>query len=97
MRLANDASTPCGRRKTIRRRTDDTIAVFVPVTGVEHCARNFVAALGASNYTYAEARWTKILAVWVGAHVNALAVIGGPAEGASVRQTEGERETTIAL
>ena len=55
----------------------DTIAVFNPETGVEHRARIFVAALGASNYTYAEARWTETLPDWIGAHVNALAAIGG--------------------
>ena len=55
----------------------DTIGVFDPATGVEHRARIFVAALGASNFTYAEARWTETLPYWVGAHVNALAAIGG--------------------
>ena len=54
----------------------DTIAVFDP-SGVEHRARIFVAALGASNYTYAEAFWTETLPDWIGAHVNALAAIGG--------------------
>ena len=55
----------------------DTIAVFDAASGVEHRARIFVAALGASNYTYAEARWTETLPDWIGAHVNALAAIGG--------------------
>jgi transposase len=55
----------------------DTIAVIDPATGIEHRARIFVAALGASNYTYAEARWTETLPDWIGAHVNALAAIGG--------------------
>lgn len=55
----------------------DTIPVFDPVTGKEHRAHIFVAALGASNYTYAEARWTETLPDWVGAHVNALNAIGG--------------------
>jgi transposase len=55
----------------------DTIAVFDQVTGVEHRARIFVAALGASNYTYAEARWTETLPDWIGCHVNALTAIGG--------------------
>ena len=55
----------------------DSIAVFDPANGVEHRARIFVAALGASNYTYAEARWTETLPDWIGAHVNALAAIGG--------------------
>jgi len=55
----------------------DTIPVFDAITGAEHDARIFVAALGASNYTYAEARWTETLPDWIGAHVNALSAIGG--------------------
>lgn len=55
----------------------DTIGVIDPLTGEVHRAHIFVAALGASNYTYAEARWTETLPDWIGAHVNALAAIGG--------------------
>ncbi|HXL82669.1 MAG TPA: IS21 family transposase, partial [Casimicrobiaceae bacterium] len=55
----------------------DTMPVFDPTTGEEHCAHIFVAALGASNYTYAEARWTETLPDWIDAHVNAFAAIGG--------------------
>ena len=33
--------------------------------------------LGASSYTYAEATWTQTLPDWIGAHVRALAFIGG--------------------
>ena len=55
----------------------DTIGVIDPATGEEHRARIFVAALGASNYTYAEARWTETLPDWTGAHVNMFAAIGG--------------------
>ena len=55
----------------------DTMPVFDPTTGEEHRAHIFVAALGASNYTYAEARWTETLPDWIGAHVNAFAAIGG--------------------
>ncbi len=55
----------------------DTIPVFDAATGQERRAHIFVAALGASNYTYAEARWTEMLPDWIGAHVNALAAIGG--------------------
>src|SRR5207245_7200042 len=54
----------------------DTMPVFDRVTG-ERAAHIFVAALGASNYTYAEARWSEGLADWIGAHVNALTMIGG--------------------
>src|ERR1700675_3167816 len=49
--------------------------VFVDWAG--DTAPLFVAALGASNYTYAEGRWTEMLPDWIGAHVNALAAIGG--------------------
>ena len=55
----------------------DTIGVIDPSTGEEHRARIFVAALGASNFTYAEARWTETLPDWIGAHVNAFAAISG--------------------
>lgn len=55
----------------------DTIGVVDPATGEVHAAHIFVAALGASNYTYAEARWTETLPDWIGAHVNAFAAIGG--------------------
>ena len=55
----------------------DTVPVFDAVTGLERRAHIFVAVLGASNYTYAEARWSEALPDWIGAHVNALAAIGG--------------------
>ena len=53
----------------------DAIPVFDPITGAEHGTRIFVAALGASNYTYAEARWTETLPDWISAHVKALAFL----------------------
>ena len=55
----------------------DTMPVFDSTTGEEHCTHIFIAALGASNYTYAEARWTETLPDWIGAHVNAFTAIGG--------------------
>ncbi len=55
----------------------DTVPVFDGATGEERRAHVFVAVLGASSYTYAEARWSEGLADWVGAHVNAFAFIGG--------------------
>jgi transposase len=39
----------------------------------------FVAVLGASNYTYAEATLTQTLADWIGAHTRAFAFFGGVA------------------
>ncbi|MHC2643623.1 transposase [Bradyrhizobium liaoningense] len=38
-------------------------------TGVVRDAEIFVAVLGASNYTYAEATWTQTLPDWIEAHV----------------------------
>jgi transposase len=55
----------------------DTIAVFDAASGQVRQAHIFVAALGASNYIYAEARWSEGLVDWIGAHVNALTAIGG--------------------
>jgi transposase len=40
-------------------------------------AQIFVAVLGASNYTYAEATWTQTLADWIGSHSRAFAFFGG--------------------
>lgn len=42
-----------------------------------HEASLFVAVLGASNYTYAEATWSQDTACWIGAHVRAFEYIGG--------------------
>jgi transposase len=55
----------------------DTVPIFDAAAAMERRAHIFVAVLGASNYTYAEARWSEGLADWIGAHVNALAVIDG--------------------
>jgi transposase len=55
------------------------IEVADAITGEVRAAQVFVAALGASNLTYAEARWTQGLADWIGCHVNAFASFGGVA------------------
>jgi len=55
----------------------DTVAVFDDATGEERRAQIFVAVLGASNYTFAQARWTQSLPDWIGTHVDALRAIGG--------------------
>lgn len=46
-------------------------------TGVRIELELFVAVLGASNYTYAEATASQRLADWIGANINALEYIGG--------------------
>jgi transposase len=55
----------------------DTVPVINPLTGEIRLAHIFVAALGASNFIYAEARWSEGLADWISVHVNALTAIGG--------------------
>ena len=57
----------------------DTVPVFDAMTGEERRAHIFVAVLGASNYTYTEARWSEALPEWIGAHVNAFNAIAGVA------------------
>ena len=54
-----------------------TLEVIDPGTGEVHAAQLFIAVLGASNYTYAEASWTQGLADWIGSHCRAFAFFGG--------------------
>ena len=54
-----------------------TIDVACPKTGEIRTAQIFVAALGASNYTYVEATWTQSLPDWISSHVRAFAFLGG--------------------
>jgi len=54
-----------------------TLAVIDPSTGAARTAQLFVAVLGASNYTYAEATWTQGLSDWIGSHTRAFAFICG--------------------
>jgi transposase len=48
-----------------------------PTTGELIEVELFVAVLGASNYTYAEATFTQTLADWIGAHSRAFVFFGG--------------------
>jgi transposase len=57
-----------------------TVPVIDRVSGEMRPAHIFVAVLGASNYTYAEATWTQGLADWIGAHVRAFAYLDGVPE-----------------
>ena len=54
-----------------------TVEIFDPTTGEVRCAQIFVAVLGASSYTYAEATWSQQLPDWIGSHVRALTFVGG--------------------
>src|ERR1700754_4688298 len=69
-------SHPLGERLFVDY-AGQTVEVIDAITGEVRTAQIFVAALGASNLTYAEARWTQGLADWLGCHVNAFAFLGG--------------------
>jgi transposase len=47
------------------------------LTGERRTAQIFVAVLGASSFTYAQATWTQGLADWISGHVGAFEAIGG--------------------
>lgn len=57
-----------------------TVAIVDIATGEIRNAQIFVAVLGASSYTYAEATWTQALPDWIGAHVRTMAFLGGVVE-----------------
>ena len=54
-----------------------TVPIVNVATGEVREAQVFVAVLGASNYTYAEATWTQSLPDWIGSHTRAFAFFGG--------------------
>lgn len=54
-----------------------TVPIYQVATNTETPAQIFVAVLGASNYTYAEATWSQQLPDWIGAHVRAFSFFGG--------------------
>ena len=54
-----------------------TLPVVNPKTGEVRSAQVFVAVLGASSYTYAEATWSQSLPDWLGAHARAFTFLGG--------------------
>jgi transposase len=57
--------------------SDLRMEVTDPTTGTRRPVELFVAVLGASNYTYAEASWSQTLPDWIGAHVFAFEFFGG--------------------
>jgi transposase len=54
-----------------------TVPIVQGDTGEVRFAQIFVAVLGASNYTFAEATWSQGLPDWLASHARALAFIGG--------------------
>jgi transposase len=78
-----------GRRDLVMRQTHrageklfvdfcgPTVPMTDPRTGEIHAAQIFVAVLGASNYTYAEAVASQDVSDWIGAHVRAFQFFEG--------------------
>lgn len=54
-----------------------TMSVVNPRTGEVRSAQVFVAVMGASSYTYAEATWSQGLCDWLEAHARAFTFLGG--------------------
>ena len=60
--------THMGGEKVFVDFAGDTIDIIDPITGEAHAMKLFVAAMGASNYTYAEACPSESLPDWIGMH-----------------------------
>ena len=69
--------THLGGEKVFVDFAGDTIDIFDPITGEAHAMKLFVAAMGASNYTYAEACPSESLPDWIGVHTNLFSFLGG--------------------
>jgi len=54
----------------------DTVAVINAATGEIKAAEIFIASMGASKYTYAEATWTQTLPDWIASHIRTLEHLG---------------------
>jgi transposase len=54
-----------------------TVPIVARMTGEIKQAQVFVAVLGASNYSYAEATWSQTLPDWIDSHVRSFAFFGG--------------------
>src|SRR5271157_3549773 len=70
--------THSGGEKLFVDYAGDTVPVIVDrLSGESRQAQIFVAVLGASSFSYAEATWTQSLPDWIAAHVHAFEAVGG--------------------
>ena len=69
--------THIGGEKVFVDFAGDTIDIFDPITGEVRAMKLFVAAMGASNYTYAEACPSESLSDWIGVHASLFRYLGG--------------------
>ena len=76
----------------------DKVAVVVDrLTGEIRDAHIFVAVLGASSLSYAEASWTETLPDWIAAHVRALEAFGGAPAPVRAGQCQGRGDQGLPL
>jgi len=66
--------------KTFIDYAGQAVPIIDGLTGEIREAQVFLAVLGASNYTYAEATWSQRLPDWIGSHVRAFAWFDGVTE-----------------
>ena len=69
--------THVGGEKVFVDFSGDTIDIVDPDTGEVQAVKLFVAAMGASSYTYAEAVSSESLEDWIGAHTRMFSYLGG--------------------
>ena len=76
----------------------DTVPVIMDrLTGEWRPAQIFVAVLGASSLSYAEATWTQSLPDWIAAHARALEAIGGVPKAPGAGQHQGGHHQGVLL
>ena len=93
-RCASTTSPASGCSSTTPARR---IEVIDAATGEVRQAQLFVAVLGASNYTFAEATWTQSLPDWIGSHARALRLLRRRAGADRVRQPQVRRHQGLLL
>ena len=71
------APDPQGGEKLFIDYCGPTVPIVSPTTGEVRQAQVFVAVLGASNYTFAEATWSQSLPDWLQSHVRAFEFSAG--------------------
>lgn len=69
-----------GGEKLLVDYAGQTVPVHNAAGGEVRHAQIFVAVLGASNYTYAEATWSQDLGDWIGSHERCFEFLGGTSE-----------------
>ncbi len=74
-----------------------TVPVVNVATGEVRAAQVFVAVLGASSYTFAEATWTQSLPDWISSHVRAFTFFSGVPQLVIPDNREVRRDTRLSL